>query len=529
MLVENKKLTHDRFVQEGFKRLRPRAGCYDRHYSPGLAARIVKDLEVASGGIVVLKLCNRSRGAGVVTVPAEGLDEVLRRLLTVPGVGGGEGVAGDSAERELAELLAARRAKALSTTLADSFEEQCLHWWSNECPVFVAEQCCHSMPVPAADGSLESFDGTLRVVFALRQVGNVSFGDDAAGDVTRGAGFLDKQSNDIVEPFQVDWLGGYWKLPRLADARCQAKGSDGSLEAVLEETRARVVSSFNSVEKRTAEVSQEHLKEVCSVLTPALPRVFQAGALAVQSILTDYKSQPLLCAFVLARSAAAMRCTRMSKAQALLDLARGMVPQPAKGSGVVATVPVRAVLSYIERNKGVGYIMQQQWKEAAAALTVSLRQLPTNATAYYIQGCIHQEKRCNAEASDSMLLAIALDPDFKLPYVSLGNCWLHLGEHAEVVEVSRACLRRHPDSPAAQYNIGQALYQMVRARKAPEEELAEVLLQAKESLELAKRRLPDLWHASDEAMLTYLAADADRREDLAVQPVRTRQVFGWRP
>lgn len=523
VLVENKRLTHDRFLHEGFKHLRPRAGCYVRRYTPELAAQICDDLEARSGNVVVLKLCNRSRGAGVVAVPAARLDETLRQLLTPPGTSSD---ASADSEKELELWLRKRRPNALSVEQADSFEEHCLHWWSNECPVFVAEQCCHSLPVVGSEGDAagKRFDATLRVVFTLRH--SPSTFDETEGDGGSQV-FVDKQSREAVEPFQVNWLGGYWKLPRTA---CEARDdadTGNSLEDVLEETRAKLVSSFNTAEKRTEKVAQEHLDEVCDALTPALPRVFQAGALAVQNILQNYKREPLLCAFTLARSAAAIRITRMSKAQGLLELARGMVQPPQTQSA--DTVPERAVLSYITRNLGVGQMMQQRWREAAALLTVSLQLLPTNATAHYVQGMLRQEQKYFTEAAESLLQALALDPDFKLPYLALGNCWLHLGSFAEVLQVSRACLHRHPDTPAVQFNIGLALYHMVHAGTVPLEELDGVCEQAKDTLGIAKRRLPDLWHPTDEAILQYFLADAERRKSLPRQPVRTRQVFGWRP
>eukprot|EP00913_Durusdinium_trenchii_P002023 g1869.t1 len=66
VMTENKKFTHDMFVQEGFAQLRPPTAAYERRYSSTLAGKILRDLDVRSGGAVVLKLCNRSRGAGVV-------------------------------------------------------------------------------------------------------------------------------------------------------------------------------------------------------------------------------------------------------------------------------------------------------------------------------------------------------------------------------------------------------------------------------------------------------------------------------
>ena len=38
--------------------------------------------------------------------------------------------------------------------------------WSNECPLFVAERCCHSVPVQAGG---QDFDATMRVSFVLHR------------------------------------------------------------------------------------------------------------------------------------------------------------------------------------------------------------------------------------------------------------------------------------------------------------------------------------------------------------------------
>ncbi|CAE6955486.1 unnamed protein product [Symbiodinium natans] len=168
-----------RFVQEGFAHLRPPTAAYPRRYEPNLAHRILRDLDVKGNGAVVLKLCNRSRGAGVVVVTASELDDVLRKLLTPP-------------LDDLPEFLAERRPATLS--LDDEqplMEEQCLHWWSNECPLFVVERCCSSIPVAKDPDSPERFDGTLRVAFALYRPKSVS----------------KYQEENQVKPFEIDWQG----------------------------------------------------------------------------------------------------------------------------------------------------------------------------------------------------------------------------------------------------------------------------------------------------------------------------------
>jgi len=162
------------------------------------------------------------------------------------------------------------------------FEEQCLHWWSNECPVFIAEQRLRSQTVAAEDAPEQAFDGTLRVSFALRRVNS----EDGA--------------------FTVDWLGGYWKLPRAQPSSANAADSQ-DLEAGLDAARAETVSSFSCAEKRTAPVEEAHLEEVYAALRSALPLLFQAGPLSVQVLLGNYRDEALLSAFALARTAASLR------------------------------------------------------------------------------------------------------------------------------------------------------------------------------------------------------------------------------
>merc|ERR1719229_463154 len=72
-----------------------------------------------------------------------------------------------------------------------SFQEQQRHWWSNESPVFVAERWCTSVPCVSPEG--QSFDGTIRVGFALRR---------KASEMLLA---------ETPEDLAVDWLGGYWK------------------------------------------------------------------------------------------------------------------------------------------------------------------------------------------------------------------------------------------------------------------------------------------------------------------------------
>ncbi|CAE7470014.1 dnc, partial [Symbiodinium pilosum] len=228
----------------------------------------------------------------------------------------------------LDDFLADRRPGALGLEEEPPlFEEQCLHWWSNECPLFVVERCCASIPVAKDPDSPERFDGTLRVAFALHRPKAVS----------------KHQEEHQVKPFEIDWLGGYWKLPKTAV-------SDGQAEN-LEDIHNRIVSSFNSVDKRTAPLPEEQLQEVYDALTPALPRIFSSGTISVQMIMNVYRQDELFCAFALARVAAAMRVDHLERALGLFDLAKRKVKVPSQHTAEF--LPEISVLSYIDRNVGV--------------------------------------------------------------------------------------------------------------------------------------------------------------------------------
>lgn len=489
VMVENKKFTHDMFVQEGYSHLRPATGCYPRHYTRALATAIIKDLELVETGLaVVLKLCNRARGAGVVVCTMEQLDATLRRLLTPP------------SSCEIKAWLEARAEEALDPQFDDMLGEQCLHWWSNECPLFVAERCCSSLPVELEPGSGEYFDGTLRVAFALYRHPSESVA----------------AARQDIKPFEIDWLGGYWKLPRKATAK-------GGVTAVsLEELHGQVVSSFNSVEKRTAEASKEDLEEVYEALASALPRIFHSGALGVSAIMRSYRQEPQFCAFALARVAAGIRPTSAKKAADLFVVAKRMLGKEPLATARMS-LPELSVLSYIQRNQAVCEVMSQRWDEATQGFRSSRSTLPTNATACFLEGCCLLEQGLYQEAADCMKCALALDPDFHSPYVSLGTCYLHLGEYVEASQASVACLHRHPDSPGSQFNVGQALYHLLHQSAFHPSHIEEVCSKARAALEIAQERMPGNWQETDSEMLKYVAAEAAEREGMF-----EAAVHGWR-
>lgn len=492
VLVENKRVTHDIFQMTGFRHLRPPTVCFQRHYTPDLAGRIVQELG-AEKGEVVLKLCNRARGAGVVIARASELDNVLKRLLNPP-----QG-------SELDQWLASRLSAALEQTYAESLDEQCIHWWSNECPVFIAELCCHSQIV-ADPATGIGFDATLRVSFALLRKDPVTW-DDSGPTVDD-------------DTFLVGWLGGYWKLP---PAAATEQGNE-----TLDDIRARLVSSFNSAEKRTAEVAKHDLHSVYSILEPAVIQIFRASNASIQNLRSTYKPDPCFCAFSVARAAAAIRVpTKLKKAEDLFKLTWDVLSSPL--GSIQPSLPYHAVTSYIYRNIAVCEIMQKDRKKAKIMLQRALENLPTNANAYYTQGQLLIDQGEYAEALVSLTRAVLLDPDFKLPYVCLGNCQLHLGNHEEAIKAAKACMSRFPDAPMADFIIGQALYHMIQDGKIEEGELQEKSKIAADSLRRAKKRLPIAWLQKDDRFLEYFEKDEEVRTTLPRQPVHTWKVFGWRP
>ena len=89
------------------------------------------------------------------------------------------------------------------------FEEQRRHWWSNECPFFVVETYCESVPV-LSEADEKLYDGTMRVAFALRR--KVVKGRQ--GDSSFCKHGRPPEGEEPKDALELEWLGGYWKLPK---------------------------------------------------------------------------------------------------------------------------------------------------------------------------------------------------------------------------------------------------------------------------------------------------------------------------
>lgn len=415
IVAADKKLTHDLVEMTGYGHLLLAQVCCPRHYDDGLADRIVRELAAAEGDLLVLKLCNRSRAAGVVVVPVGELDEVLEELLAPP-----RGLEAwfRQQRRRLEEGFAAGLGFAWG-----SFDEQLRHWWSNECPCFLVEQRCASSPI-VRNGA--SFDGTMRVAFALKR---------PAGDAT--------------SPLEVEWLGGYWKLPK------EPAGS-ASL-------RERVVSAASV--SGTAPVDLADLHEVYSALGDVVPQLFSLQEPTPAALTARYHDRPELAAYFVARLAAMHRDP--SNARRKLEVAAMAADRlgPCAGRACVKSLVARgqAVLAARRWAGAPG-----DWRAAVPHLQASLAQLPTNANSLYLLGMARLELNELPAAEDQLIKSLLLDPDFKAPYVGLAIVALRQAQYERAVEVSEACLRRHPATPMCHYHIGVACCQLALELEARE-------------------------------------------------------------
>jgi len=484
IMVDNKKLTHDAFIDCGLAHLVPRQFAYPRQYHATLAKRIISDLMVSEEDAVALKLLNRARGAGVVICPVRDLDAALLQLLSPP-----VGEDFDGWLRKRKEWLEHER---LLGSYKGVLDEQQLHYWANECPLFVAEEVCSSIPVCCFDGTEEFFDGTLRVAFVL----------------TRSPCHIGSE---------VGWLGGYWKLP--------SASKDAASSGTIEDLHARMLSSFNTVEKRTAELSHEHFREVCVSLEPALKAVFGMRAYSSPKEITRHCSHdPIFCAFILARYRYLVHGQGIaSESRKAIEELRQMASTAGK---TVNYLPKLSVLSYIERLLGMAHFQHRDWRKVLDHLRKSLAILPTNATSRFLYGSVLHEQNKYSEACGYYLGSITLDPDFKYPYIKLGDCWISLQRYHAARDAISACLRRHPDSGTAQHTLVRSLVGQL-ALGGPRAMMVQLRKQALVDLSIAKKGCPSRWTDAEDKVELWLNTEEAFNEPPPVLPVW--KVYSMRP
>eukprot|EP00411_Alexandrium_monilatum_P026100 CAMPEP_0175333672 /NCGR_PEP_ID=MMETSP0095-20121207/2401_1 /TAXON_ID=311494 /ORGANISM="Alexandrium monilatum, Strain CCMP3105" /LENGTH=937 /DNA_ID=CAMNT_0016630973 /DNA_START=53 /DNA_END=2866 /DNA_ORIENTATION=+ len=420
----NKKLTHDLMELYGYGHLVPRQVCCPRVYDPDLASRIVKELGVGSEELVVLKLCNRSRAAGVLPVPAEGLDNVLKEILQLP----------PDFEAWMQQKLSMGTDATLKVD-SGCYEEQLRHWWSNECPHFVAEQFASSIL------TVKEYDGTMRIAFALSK----KKGEKIKPGYGAGSPKSPKPdySNPLLEftppadELEVEWIGGYWKLPK------------EDVESI--NIRASVISAARTA--GTAHVDPQHLLEVYAAMGDSVQQLFGGSEPSPRMLTDKYSDQPELATYLTARLAIAMR--DLSRVRMALKLASSVVLKASEGPAKCSAE------SFLNRGYGIVEALTPPYKWSAARdfFRKSVELLPANAASLYLLGMAELELGNVTEAATIMEKSLLLDLDFKAPYVNLGIAYIRLRRFDEAIEVSEALLKRHPESPQCHYHIGVACYQ----------------------------------------------------------------------
>eukprot|EP00413_Alexandrium_margalefii_P016579 CAMPEP_0204543970 /NCGR_PEP_ID=MMETSP0661-20131031/20167_1 /ASSEMBLY_ACC=CAM_ASM_000606 /TAXON_ID=109239 /ORGANISM="Alexandrium margalefi, Strain AMGDE01CS-322" /LENGTH=470 /DNA_ID=CAMNT_0051550709 /DNA_START=1 /DNA_END=1409 /DNA_ORIENTATION=+ len=316
------------------------------------------------------------------------------------------------------------------------YEEQLRHWWSNECPHFVAEQFASSM-LTVKDG-LE-YDGTMRISFVLSRRRGGSGGSPKTN-----------YSNPLVEPcppaneLAVEWIGGYWKLPKE--------------DVESNNIRASVISAARTA--GTDYVAAPHLLEVYAAMGDSIQQLFGGSEPSPRMLSDSYSDQPELATYLTARLAIAMR--DLSRVRMALKLASSVVLKAPEG-------PARcSAESFLNRGYGIleALTPPYKWSDARDFFRRSVELLPTNAAALYLLGMSELELGNAKEAASIMERSLVLDLDFKAPYVNLGVAYLRLGRFDEAIEMSEALLKRHPESPQCHYHIGVACYQKAHRLEA---------------------------------------------------------------
>jgi len=383
-----------------------------------------------------------------------------------------------------------------------SFGEQKRHWWSNECPVFVVEKWCKSVPT-IVDGRF--YDGTMRVGFALRlkTLQNVS-------------------DTILPDDIEVDWLGGYWKLPK-SDA------GQGTL-------RECVVSAARTA--GTAPVHPAHLYEVYSALGSVVQHLFGSSEPTRNDLAKKYDLE--LAAYLTAKMGTAVYLKSCTRAEIALDDAENML------STAPDSIPKSIVLSFVNRARGVletKLCHKDRCERSEQFFNSALEFFPTNANALYLQGQLHIQDMRIEQGLQFLNRSLLLDPDFKAPYVWLGIAYLRLGQFRQAVDISEALLGRHPESPQCHYHVAvgcaQLAFQLAKSSASGQqqaqyqtlrEKSADSFRKARESDEAIRRRhhekdggsaLDAPWLPTDSMML-----EAMESEKFA-NPVELPSNVGW--
>uniref|UniRef100_A0A7S4T210 Uncharacterized protein n=1 Tax=Alexandrium monilatum TaxID=311494 RepID=A0A7S4T210_9DINO len=477
LISSDKKYMHDEIQERGYEHLLPSQAHFPREYTEHLAGQVKKELGLCGDDHVVLKLCNRTRAAGVLLVSLEELDEKLKFLLKTPS---------DQEKWLEAQKYVVKRNNSTGLQTGTEEENQ-RHWWSNEHPIFIAERCCNSVPVTSQG---EPYDGTLRVAFALRQRSRT------------------QQRGESNPPMDVEWLGSYWKLPK----KPLRRGFERRHECVI--SAARTSGSLS--------VDPAHCSEVYAALGDLLPRLFDVRSRSVEEhtalLEKRYNNLPVLSAYFMARCGAAKHCNKSEQvAETYLTKAKEMSFRAPVG------LAKRCFNSFLERWFCI--VHAQDPEKVTRCLKRSKEFMMFNANIWYLSGVrLFQFGRGDA-AADDFRSSLALDPDFKNPYMYLGALSLEEAQWSDALEISEAGEGRHP-SPQFKYHIGVALAYLASLspsvaggalgaeprlrdndpRKEVWQRALECLRQARLSPEGLRRKSPSQspWRPHDDEVVDYL-------------------------
>jgi len=440
LVTKDKLLTHLYMEDNQCGFIVPKQAFFGRHYDDGLANRIIERLKIGDDKCaeVVLKLCNLSRSCGVIRVRKQDLDKKLKQLL--------EPKSDHDLETWFKEGLEIEESDKFGPgEVVDgkgSEDETQRHWWANECPIFVAESFCSSMPVTATNrDESELYDGTLRVLFAMsRRRPRRAPGPSEPSDL------------------EVEFCGGYWKLPK------ETRSSD-NLQ----------LSFISDAKTKTATVQPEDLHEVCAQLSDSLQCLFggesptakQLVRLAGKSGFDDQDLEKDLEAYFTAKL-----------------LMQGL-PSPYSDSAFAsdsadlasaATGRSKQVLSFIHRCRGCLELKmavktkakvlkaEEHQKKALEHFERAVQVWPTNANALFFRGYAafwwddHCQRKPSLEAIKDLRRSRLLDPDFRQPLKNLGIAYIQLGQYQKAIDVSKAFMKRHSSGSAL--NLGAAYYHL---------------------------------------------------------------------
>jgi len=519
LISADKKLTHDFMEQIGYGHIVSEQVCFPRQYEEGLSEKIALALNLVNEDYVILKLCNRSRGAGVVITPMSELNDVLEELLTAP----------DNTEHWFKEQLRDANELQLPPVFdmpTGSFNEQCRHWWSNESPVFVAERWCKSLPTEREG---EQFDGTLRVGFALERrthaqpdktdveckvecestekqdmIATVAEHRCCecgfAFDPTSHAGrYVGEAGSDFEGKLYCKRCWTSWEACVGDNARWEKlkqinqRATEMQLKQLQLQQRKRALTlpgappspiapeelqihwlgaywklpktsmTSKGLDIRDRVVSAARTSGTATINLDHLLEVYASLGDSVQQLFALKEPTPddIIKKYDVGMGIpelAAYYIARLGTQRLFQNpLHCKQLLEMAHLSLKDHVNPSRScVESFMDRAFGVLTTKLRHHQNSEVFFQNSLHHMPTNSTTFLMLGVAQLQKDCPEKAEGYFMRSLLLDPDFKSPYVMLSIAYLRLGKYLQAKRMSEQCLSRHPDTPQSDYHIGIA-------------------------------------------------------------------------